>query len=148
MHQTVSDILTANPACCSPDTNLQEVARLMLDHHCGEIPVLDADEKPLGAITDRDITLRAVAQGKNPLELTAQDCMTTPAVTINQDASIEQCIQLMEENLIRRVIVTDSEGRCCGIVAQADIAEKATEEETAEVLREVSAPTEVESRIH
>src|SRR5207253_1851546 len=71
------DIMTGNPACCTPDTNLENVAWLMLRNNCGAIPVVDSQDskKPLGIITDRDITCRCVAQGKNPLELTAEDCM-------------------------------------------------------------------------
>jgi len=69
----VTDIMTKNPACCTPDTNLQEVAMLMVEHDCGETPVVKDKKsmKLIGVITDRDITIRTVAEGKNPLEMTA-----------------------------------------------------------------------------
>src|SRR5688500_17365077 len=76
----VREVMTADPACCIPKTGLQEVAQLMVDHDCGEIPVVEnAQTKlPIGVITDRDIVCRAVAQGLNPLDLTAADCMSKP----------------------------------------------------------------------
>jgi predicted transcriptional regulator len=74
----------------------------------------------------------------------AGECMSTPCVTISEDASIEDCCRVMEENLIRRVPVVDSKGRCCGIVSQADIAQT-MDELAAEVVRQVSQPTEESS---
>jgi CBS domain-containing protein len=136
----VKDIMTRDPACCTPDTNLQEVARLMVEHDCGGIPVVDDRQsmKPMGIVTDRDICCRTVAEGKNPLEMTAGDCMSSPCVTVTPEMSVEDCCQVMEENKIRRVPVVDERDACCGIVAQADIARHATEQETAEVVKEVS----------
>ena len=138
----VKDLMTSSPACCTPETPLQEVARMMVDCNCGEIPVVDNIDsmRPIGAITDRDITCRTVAKGLNPLDQIADSCMTRPCVTISADASIDECCQLMEENLIRRVPVVDSSGRCCGIVSQADLA-TAVDRVAAEVLRHVSQPT-------
>jgi len=78
--------------------------------------------QPVGVITDRDIICRAVALGKNPLELTARDCMTSPVVTVTPDASIEQCAEVMETHRLRRIPVVDAAGSCCGIVSQADVA--------------------------
>src|SRR5687768_11839838 len=83
----VKDVMTPDPACCISETALQEVAQLMVDHDCGEIPVVDSKEtnRPIGVITDRDIVCRAVAQGLNPLDLTVADCMTTPCVTVTPE---------------------------------------------------------------
>jgi CBS domain-containing protein len=138
----VKDLMTHNPACCTPSTSLQEVARMMVDCNCGEIPVVDSLDSmhPIGAITDRDITCRTIAKGLNPLTMSASSCMTRPCITISEDASIDECCQLMEENLIRRIPVVDSNGRCCGIVSQADLA-NTVDRVAAEVLRHVSQPT-------
>ena len=70
----VGEIMTKDPACCTPDTRLQEVAKMMVDNDCGCIPVVDDEgsKMPVGMITDRDITCRVVANGQNPLDLTAQ----------------------------------------------------------------------------
>ena len=136
------DLMTGSPACCTPDTPLRDVARMMVQCNCGEIPVVDSHDsmRPIGAITDRDITCRAVAEGKNPLQMTAKDCMSTPCVTLGENASIEECCRLMEENKIRRIPVVDSRGRCCGIISQADLA-KTMDRVAAEVLRQVSQPS-------
>lgn len=136
------DIMTQNPKCCTPETNLQTIARMMADCNCGEIPVVESQQtmKPIGVVTDRDITCRAVAQGKNPSQTTAKDCMTKPAVTVKPDMSLEECCQIMERKQIRRIPVVDQTGRCCGIVSQADLAKRAPEHETAHFLRELSQP--------
>lgn len=138
----VKDIMTVDPACCTPDTSLGEVARLMVEHDCGEIPVVQGDGamKPIGVITDRDIVCRAVAEQRDPLKMTAAACMTAGCVTIREDASIDACCRLLEDNQIRRMLVVDGTGALCGIVAQADIARSASGRKTAAVVREVSRP--------
>lgn len=136
----VKDIMTKDPACCTAETGLQEVAQIMVDHDCGCVPVVDSEESkiPVGMITDRDITTRVVAEGKNPLDLTAADAMTATVVSVTPETSIEECCSVMESSQIRRVAVVDANGSCCGIVAQADIATNAPAFETAEVVQEVS----------
>jgi CBS domain-containing protein len=135
----VKDLMTADPACCAPNTGLQELARMMLDNDCGAIPIVDKG-KPVGVVSDRDIAIRAVAEGRNPLELTAGDIMSSPVETVTQDTSIDDLFDLMEDRQIRRVVVVDQSGKVCGIVAQADIAEYAGDE-VAEVVQEISEPS-------
>jgi CBS domain-containing protein len=86
----------------------------MADHDCGEIPVVGPGDsrKPLGLVTDRDITCRAVAQGRNPLELAAKDCMSSPVVTVTTETPIEECCRTMEQNQVRRIPVIDAQGEC------------------------------------
>jgi CBS domain-containing protein len=139
----VKDVMTADPACCISESALQEVAQMMVDHDCGEIPVVENKQtkKPIGVITDRDIVCRTVARGLNPLDLTVADCMSKPCVTVTSDMSVEECSRVMEANKIRRVPVVDAAGRCCGIVALADIALNARRNVAAEVVKEVSEST-------
>jgi CBS domain-containing protein len=138
----VKDVMTAEPACCTPDARLPEVAQLMADCDCGEIPVVDSREtfKPIGVVTDRDITVRVVARGLNPVDVAVRDCMSTPVVTVTPEQDIEDCRQLMEDHQIRRVPVVDDTGRCCGIVAQADVARVSSTRETGSLVKEVSEP--------
>jgi CBS domain-containing protein len=145
----VRDVMTSKPVCGTPDTSLREVARLMVEHDCGEIPIVDSRDsmRPIGVVTDRDITCRVVAAGRNPLELTAADCMTTPVVCVTPDTSLEDCCNLMEENQVRRVPVVDEFGCCCGIVAQSDVARKASRTLASELVKEVSEPTGAASRV-
>jgi CBS domain-containing protein len=116
---------------------------MMVENDCGEIPVVEnvASMLPIGVITDRDITCRTVAKGLNPLVMTVGDYMTTPCLTVMPDMSLDECCRLMEENQIRRVVVVDAGGACCGIVALADIAKRAGKRDTAEVVKEVSEPS-------
>ena len=144
----VRELMAKDVACCKSDSSLEEVARLMVDCDCGMIPVIDDDRKPVGTVTDRDIVCRAVAKGKNPLDLKAGDVMTTPCITCTDDADVDQCLDLLEKHQLRRMVVVDEEGRCCGIVAQADIALEASPEKAAEVIREVSQPTDESARVH
>jgi CBS domain-containing protein len=138
----VKEVMTNNPVCCEPDTPLRQVAQLMVAHDCGEIPVLDDSRvrHPIGVITDRDIVTRTVAEGRNPLELSARECMTTTVVTITPDRSVNDCCELMERHQIRRVPVVDAQGALCGIVSQADIARRVSERAAGEVVRDVSKP--------
>jgi CBS domain-containing protein len=136
----VRDIMSKDVACCSPETSLPEVAAMMVDNDCGEIPVVNASRVPVGVITDRDITCRTVAQRKNPLVMEAGDCMTSPCVTVTPETSLEDCCQVLEDNKVRRVPVVDESGACCGMVSQADIARHASKGETGKVVKKVSQP--------
>jgi len=139
----VREMMTTDPACCTADTSLPEVARMMVDQDCGEIPVIDnnSSKVPIGVVTDRDIVCRTIANGLNPVELTAADCMSKPIVTVTADMSLEECCKLMEENLIRRVPVVDDRGSISGIVALADIALSTGKNVAGHIVKEVSEPT-------
>ena len=136
----IRSVMTPNPTCCTQGTTLQEAARLMLENDCGQIPVVDGARQPVGVITDRDIATRGVAQGCDPSKTTVGECMTTPVTTVQEDRTLADCCQLMEQNKIRRVVVVDGRGGITGIVAQADIALKGKDETTADVVKEVSEP--------
>jgi CBS domain-containing protein len=96
---------------------------------------------PIGVVTDRDIVCRTVANGINPVELTAADCMSKPIVTVTPDTSVEECGRIMEAKRIRRVPVVDERGTCVGIVSLADIALQADKRVAGEIVTEVSEPT-------
>lgn len=146
----VHDIMTRDPACCTPETSLRDVARTMVDEDCGALPVVENEQtrKPIGMVTDRDIVCRLVAEGRNPLESKARDAMTGEAVTVPQDASLEDCEKLMEQKQLRRIPVVDANGACCGIVAQADIALRADAREAGEVVKDVSRPSQAPSKLN
>ena len=138
MFKVARDVMTPDPACCTPNMTIDQVARLMAHNDCGEIPVVDATDQPVGVITDRDIVCRVVADGKNPVGYTAGEFMTHPVVTVRQDAPLDVIVSTMERHRIRRVPVVNEEGSLVGIIAQADVAQKAGEHEVAELVREVS----------
>ena len=141
MSKLARDVMTANPACCTPDTTLDQVAKMMVQHDCGEIPIIDRNDRPVGVVTDRDIVCRVVAGGKNPMAHTAESCMSQPVVTVSADDPVERVVSTMEKHQIRRVPVVDERGCCAGIIAQADLAWAEPLPEVGELVREVSRET-------
>jgi CBS domain-containing protein len=141
----VSDLMTANPACCTKDTSLRDVAKMMEDCNCGAIPVVQGknDGHIIGIITDRDIVCRTLADGKDPFQMAVGDCMSLDVVTVKADANLEECSRLMQDKKVRRIPVVDGRGVLRGMVAQADLARQAPQEQTAQVVKEVSKPTPV-----
>src|SRR5437016_2727964 len=95
----VREIMTRDPACCTPETTIEGVARMMVERDCGEIPVVDdaKSRRPLGVVTDRDIVCRAVALGSTPSGVIARDVMSSPAVTVMPETPVEDCCRLLEE---------------------------------------------------
>lgn len=122
--QTVRDVMTPDPDTVSRNDNLQQVAKLMLDCDCGSIPVVEND-KVIGIITDRDIVIRVVAQGKNPVTTKVSEAMTDGVQTVRENDSLDRVMSLMSEHQVRRVPVVDDQDRLVGIVAQADLATEA-----------------------
>lgn len=139
----VREIMTREPGVCTPETRIQDVARMMAEHDCGEIPVVESSrsKRPVGVVTDRDIALRVVAQGRDPSHVTARDCMSSPVHTVTPDTEVESACQILEQHQVRRVPVVDERGEICGVVSQADIATFASERDTAEVVRSISQPS-------
>lgn len=138
MARVAREVMTSEPTCCTPDTTLDEVAKLMVAKNCGEIPVVDRLSRPIGVVTDRDIVCRIVAEGKNPIGHTASEAMSQPVVTVRASTPLDDVVSTMEKHQIRRVPVIDEQGCCAGIIAQADIARVGPEHEVAELVREVS----------
>jgi CBS domain-containing protein len=139
----VREIMTSNPACCTADTPLKEVAEMMVECDCGQIPVVDnpSTRRPVGVVTDRDIICRALARGENPMGLTARDVMSAPAITVPPEMRVLDCCRVLEEKQVRRAPVADEEGQCCGIISVADIAQTSPETLTGEVVRTLSERT-------
>jgi CBS domain-containing protein len=146
MAKRARDVMTPDPVCCSPGTTLDQVAQLMAANNCGEIPVLDTADRPVGVITDRDIVCRVVAEGKNPMAHTVESSMTSSVITVRAEASIDEVIATMEEHQIRRVPVVDDSGCCTGIISQADIAAIEPPKIAGELLWELSRHSGTPSR--
>jgi CBS domain-containing protein len=141
MKQLAKDVMTPSPACCTADTPLEQVAKMMIQNDCGEIPIIDHSDELVGVITDRDIVCRVVAAGKNPVGYPAEHCMSQPVVSVRVDDPLPEVLSTMEKNRIRRVPVVDEEDRLVGIIAQADVAWVGKAPDVAELVREVSRST-------
>lgn len=146
MTRRARDVMTPDPACCTPRTTLDEVAKMMIQNDCGEIPVVDVGDRLIGVVTDRDIVCRVVAEGKNPIGYTVESCMSQPVITVNEDTPVEEVIATLEKHQIRRIPVVDGGERCVGIVAQADLAWTGDERQVGELVREVSRDSSRPSR--
>src|SRR3954469_1570470 len=133
---TAKELMTANPACCTMDTPVRDVARMMVQHDCGEIPVVERQDgrRVVGVVTDRDIVVRGVAEGKDCGSASVGTGMTRPAGTIRESDRLDEVVRVMESNRIRRVPVVNQQGECCGIIAQADIARAGSRKETGELV--------------
>ena len=119
----VQKMMTSNPACVTPDDTIRDAARLMKEHDCGLIPVVEShDSKRLvGVVTDRDLAVRAIGEGKDADTKVAQVMSREPSCA-SPDTDVREVERIMSERQVRRVPVVDSAGRLAGIVAQADLA--------------------------
>jgi len=146
---TIREVMTADVAVCNPTTQLAYVARMMEERDCGAVPVVESTDsmKPIGIVTDRDIVIRALARNQDALSLCAGDVMSVDLLLVDPGMSLEECAKQMEQRQVRRAIVVDHTGRCCGILAQADIS-MWSGSETAELVRQISEPDAQASQQH
>ena len=141
---TCRDLMTPNPACCTPRDTVVTAAMIMKSHDVGSVPVVsDRDSmRVIGIVTDRDIAIRVVAEQREYYNARVEDIMSKDIVTCQADDDYDEVLEAMKENQIRRVPVVDSEKRLVGIIAQADIAtaSRAESREVREVVEEISEP--------
>src|SRR5262249_55596178 len=135
------EIMTRDPQACTADETCLNAAQMLCDANIGSLPVVDdpATRRVSGMVTDRDICCRVVAEGRDATEVLVGDVMSDNIVTCREDDDVETAERLMEEHQIRRIPVTDDDGRLSGIIAQADIA-RFRRPRTADVVEAVSAP--------
>ncbi|MER7956473.1 CBS domain-containing protein [Streptomyces sp. NPDC096030] len=135
---TARDLMTADATCVRASETIVEAARKMADLGVGALPICGPDEKLHGMLTDRDIVVKAVAQGRDPATCTAGDLAQDTIVTVGADDSAEQVLRVMTENRIRRVPVIDSHV-LVGIISQADVARTLPEAQVGDFVETVSA---------
>src|SRR5215211_87907 len=138
---TSRDVMTKDPVCATPDDDVATVARLMKDNDIGPVPIVEGknSKRLVGIVTDRDLALKVVAEGRDPSSTQVRDVMTKDVVTCRVDEAVEDTLQAMSNNQLRRILVVDNDDMLVGIIAQADIATRMNEpEKTGEVVREIS----------
>jgi CBS domain-containing protein len=134
----VREIMTSGSlATATLDTTLEEIANMMKAEDIGAIPVLDNDEKLAGIITDRDIVVRAIAEGEDPTECTAEDILSEQLHTIHPDADLDEAVQLMSQHQIRRLPVVEDE-EVVGILSLGDLSVKSQAEQAGDALEDIS----------
>jgi CBS domain-containing protein len=136
----VREIMTRDVECASPDDTLQETARKMKELDVGPMPICDHD-RVVGMLTDRDITIRAVAEGRDPRSTRVRDVMTQNVVSCYEDDAVEEAARLMQERQIRRLLVLDRSRQLVGIISLGDLAADTGDPyRVGEVLQDVSEP--------
>jgi CBS domain-containing protein len=136
----IRDIMTPNPEGISSDGTIREAAHHMKDMNVGILPVVEGDSL-IGVLTDRDIVTRVIAEDRDPAKTTVEEIMSRELFTCTEDTDLEEAVRNMEDNQVRRLLVTDSEGRCVGIMSLGDIATKSDTPLKAEAIAAVSEPS-------
>jgi CBS domain-containing protein len=136
MAHTVQEVMTSNPTTVRPDTPATEAAQIMKNEDTGIVPIADGD-RLAGVITDRDLTLKIVAEGGSP-ETTVGELASKDLVTIDPQQSLEEAARLMAEHQVRRLPVVEEDGRLVGILSQKDVAEAGPDTLTGEVVQRIS----------
>jgi CBS domain-containing protein len=142
------DLMTPSPACVTSEDSAQRAAQLMADNDCGCLPVVAArdDGKVIGVVTDRDLALRGVARGRGP-DTPVRELMTSNPCCCAPEADIHDLEQMMADRKLRRIVIADADGRCLGMVSQADLARAAergrgvSEPDVARVIERISEPS-------
>lgn len=139
MPGAISQVMTRDPEVIEPDATLQEAAQLMLDRDIGALPVCEG-RRLIGMLTDRDITIRATAAGKAPQSTTVREAMSDATLTCTEEDSVDEVLQKMGDQQVRRIPVIDDQQNLVGIVSLGDLAVDQAEG-TEETLRQISEPS-------
>lgn len=132
----VRDVMTSNPKSCDSNESVSEAARAMSSQDVGPIPVVDGD-RLVGLLTDRDIVVRVVAEGRDPQSTTVGEVASSDLATVSPDENLDRALQLLAERQVRRLPVVEGE-KLVGIVAQADIARHGDDAQTGQVVEQIS----------
>jgi CBS domain-containing protein len=139
--KTCESMMTKNPICCLPTDTVVKAAQLMKHENIGSIPVIENEQtrKLVGIVTDRDLALKVVAQGKDAKSTQVESVMTDTLVTCHADDEIQKALDAMSEHQLRRIPIINNENKILGIIAQADVATRVNKpEKTAEMVKDIS----------
>jgi CBS domain-containing protein len=136
----VREVMTPDPVCCVPSDTAQKVAQVLRDENVGSLPVVVDRQslKLIGMITDRDICCSMVAYGLDPKKTTIEKHISADVVSCRDGENLDKCERAMQEHQLRRIPVVDGDGRCIGIVSQADLALKDKAEKVSKTVAEIS----------
>ena len=134
------EIMTKNPRTVTPETGVQEAARLMKDEDVGVLPVVESaqSKKLVGIITDRDIAIRVVAEGKSSAQV--REVMSATVRSCKADDSVKDVMDVMGREQVRRMPIVDDRGELVGIVAQADLVLEADDKKAERTIEQISQP--------
>ena len=136
-----NEVMTKNPVCCLPNDMVAKVAQLMKSKDIGPVPIIENEQtkKMVGIVTDRDLALKIVAEGRDAKSTKAEEVMTRKVVTCRGEDDVQKALDAMSEHQLRRIPVVDNDNRIVGIIAQADVATRVDQPaKTAEVVKDIS----------
>ena len=136
-----NEVMTKNPVCCLPNDSVAKAAGLMKSEDIGSIPVIENEQtkKLVGIVTDRDLALKVVAEGRDPKTTKVEAVMTHNVVTCRAEDDLQKALDAMAKHQLRRIPIVDNDNKILGIIAQADVATRADQpEKTAEMVMEIS----------
>jgi CBS domain-containing protein len=121
--RTVEDLMTRDPACCTPDDGVVECAKFMAREDVGVVPVVESQDtrRLVGVITDRDLALGVIAEGRDPAATRVEECMNDEVVTVRPTDTLEEAEEQMRQNEVHGICVVDDSFACVGVIAEADI---------------------------
>jgi CBS domain-containing protein len=138
--------MTSEPVCCLPQDTVEQVAQMMKREDIGAVPVVASrdNHQLIGIVTDRDLTMKVIAEGRDSRQTRAEAVMTPDPYVCRANDALQKAIDMMTEQQVRRIPIVDDSGRIVGIIAQADIAIRTENpEQTAEVVEQISQPAGV-----
>jgi CBS domain-containing protein len=137
MAKRVQELMTSNPCSIDSDKSVAYAAKMMRDEDVGLAPIVEGS-RLVGTVTDRDITIRVVAEGKNPESTKVTEIASTDLVTVDPKQDLDEALRLMAQHQVRRLPVVEEGGRLVGVVAQADVARNADEARTGGLVGKIS----------
>ena len=132
----IRDVMTENVKSAEPSTSVREAARLMAGEDIGPVPVVEG-ERLVGIVTDRDLVVRVIAEGKDPDSTTVGEIVSADVVTVSPDQDLDEALKLLARHQVRRIPVVEND-RLVGIVAQADVARQGDDSKTGETVEQIS----------
>jgi CBS domain-containing protein len=137
MPKTVREVMTSKLCSIDADKPVAYAAKMMRDEDVGIAPIVEGD-RLVGVLTDRDIAVRVVAEGRDPEQVKVTEVASRDLVTLDPQQDLEEALRLMAQHQVRRLPVVEEDGRLVGVVAQADVAQQADEQQTGQVVEQIS----------
>jgi len=133
----IRELMTVKPRTVKTGDSVVDAAKLMKGEDAGIAPIVDGD-RLVGVITDRDIAIRVVAEGRDPRSTKVEEIASENLVTVDPQQDLDEALRLMAQHQVRRLPVVEEDGKLVGIVAQADVARHADADRTGEVVEQIS----------
>jgi CBS domain-containing protein len=137
MGKSIKDVMTSNPRTVEADAQVVEAARIMRDEDTGIVPVVESG-RLTGTVTDRDIVVRLIAEGRDAQSASVRDVASTDLVTVDPQQDLDEALRLMAQHQVRRLPVVEEDGRLVGIIAQADVARQSDDRRTGDLVEDIS----------